>query len=156
MLYLELNSTKHGYEPVPGMKCKSESSKPPVSPHIGSNSDRDTIPLCIQPESATSSPQTIPTKGWRVAFGVCMDSSWISASHSEVSHLASAQPPKLSNSLSGKMACLYLPHSSFLPSFFIYLYQQTSGTPNCCYFHLEQANRYMRGKSFFPLSLNIQ
>lgn len=31
-----------------------------------------------------------------------------------------------------------------------------SGKPNCCYFHLDQANRYPRGKRVLFPSLNLQ
>lgn len=56
-------------EPVPGIKCAGESSKPSVRPHRGSSSERNAIPLWIRLGTTTSPAHTMPTRGWEVAFG---------------------------------------------------------------------------------------
>lgn len=114
------------------------------------------IPLHIGLETTTLPTQTMPTQGWKVAFGGLrgfrLDVSQPFRGESDLATPHHLQP---SSSLRSKMAFLCLPHSSFPPSFFIYLYQWMSGKPNCCYFHLDQANRYPRGKSFLFPSLGI-
>lgn len=152
MFGVEFSQTYH--EPVPGMKCTGESSNPAVSPHTGSTSDRDVYRSVYSTwdhhlASTDHARTTVGSRVWgsfRVPVG-CQPAiqRW------KWSSLWPASQP--SNSPRGKTACLCLPHSSFLPSFFIYLYQWTPGKPNCCYFHLEQTGRYQRGKSlYFPLS----
>ena len=149
MFGVEFSQTYH--EPVPGTRCTSKGSNPPVGLHVGTSS----APLHIQ-RAHNSPPETTPTQGWPVAFGgVSEGASWMPASHSEVRVVQPlTSTPQPSNSWRGRMArpC----PSLFPPSFLIYLYQWTSGKPNCCYFHLEQANRYRGRKSFFfSFSLNL-
>lgn len=146
MLYLELNSAKPGAEPVPGVKCAEQ-----VRVRNPSPSSHRRCPLCMRPETSTAPPPTRPTQDapqpWRL-YGFRLD---VSQPFRGEGDLASDQPPP-SNSQRGRMACLCLPLLS-VPAFPIYLYQWASGNPNCCDFHCERANRYLRGKSLFFLPL---
>ena len=131
-------------EPVPGMRCPGKGSNPPVSLHVGTSSVR------LHIRKACSLPlQTTPPEGWPVAFGGLREYQLdASQPFRGASCPASNQPP--SPPVPGEVEWLACACPSFfLPSFLIYLYQCMSGKLNCCYFHLEQANKDQERKSFF-------
>ena len=108
-------------------------------------------------QKARSSPlQTTPPEGWPVAFGGLWEYQLdASQPFRGASCPVSNQPP--SPPVPGEvewLACAW--PSFFLSAFLIYLYQCMSGKLNCCYFHLEQANKDQERKRFFsPFSLNL-
>lgn len=104
-------------------------------------------PLCMPPETSTAPPPTRPTQDAQRPWGLYRFQLDVSQPLRGEGDLASDQPPS-SNSPRGSMACLCLPLLSE-PAAPIYLYQWASGSPDCCYFHREQANRHLRGRSLF-------
>lgn len=138
------------HEAVPGMKCTRESSNPSVGLCIGTSS-------ILQLETTNWPPQTMPMQGWKLVFG-SLFGMWLEVSQPFRNErgLASDQTP--SQPIPWEVtdwSCL--PRFFFSVFIFIYLYQWMSGKSKDCYFHLEQATRYHRGKSFLlPFSLNLQ